>query len=183
MPAQDVRKGVVSRLAITMWRSCLNGAVIAVTYALRACHGALLGESGRRRRCGSQGAAVGDCWLFRTLRGHLGGAPRPIDPQRPVDPGGYGLLAIADNGYGLLAIADKRRPDRRRSRPSRAGLARTGRPGPGGQPARSSARRSSALRVAQRIPALRLQLSPELLESVEQVTPTRLGRQAGLGRV
>src|SRR5215469_10678814 len=43
------------------------------TYALRACHYALLPESGRHRRCDSQGATVGGCWLFTVLRGHDGG--------------------------------------------------------------------------------------------------------------
>jgi hypothetical protein len=44
-----------------------------VTYALRACHDALLPGSGRHRRCGSQGAVAGGCWLFTVLRGHHGG--------------------------------------------------------------------------------------------------------------
>jgi hypothetical protein len=44
------------------------------TYALRACHDALLPGSGRHRRCGSQGAAVGGCWLL-VVHGPSG-APR-----------------------------------------------------------------------------------------------------------
>ena len=49
------------------------------TNALRACHGALLSRSRCRLHCGSQGAALGDRWLLRDLRGHDGGMTQPAD--------------------------------------------------------------------------------------------------------
>src|SRR5215471_8881632 len=76
------------------------------TYALRACHDALPLESVRHRRCGSQGAAVGGCWLFTVLRGHLGGTPLlPLPTGRrtrlSVVPGHIGAAALDDIDQAL----------------------------------------------------------------------------------